>query len=130
MNKENQPLVINEPVEFEKYTVEVQDFKNIPERSRGIHEIYLKLMKINQIITTWNRLDLETLGFGLIVPENLPDIVTNISFQGMPSKVYEIMPSFHGHPINTIVVVGPITHTSFMIVREAGGGPNSLKTRP
>ena len=69
MDGENHPLVDNEPVEFEKYSVEVQDFKNIPERYRGIYEIYFNLTKINQMIATWNRLSLETLGFWPIMPK-------------------------------------------------------------
>ena len=41
--------------------VEIQDFKKIAHRFRRIYEIYLTLMKENQSITTWNRLDLGTL---------------------------------------------------------------------
>jgi hypothetical protein len=29
MNRENQPLVTNEPVEFEKWMVEIQNFRKI-----------------------------------------------------------------------------------------------------
>ena len=35
MNMENQLLVIDEPVEFENYPVEVQDFKKITGHFRG-----------------------------------------------------------------------------------------------
>ena len=61
MNAENRPLVTDEPVEFEKYPVEVQDFREITHHLRGIYRIFL--VKNNGKITTCNRLDLETLGF-------------------------------------------------------------------
>ena len=63
MNGENRPLLADEPVEYEKQPNEVQDFKNFADHCRRIYEIYLKLIKIYQNITTCNRLDLETLGF-------------------------------------------------------------------
>ena len=60
----DRPLVTDEVVEFEKWPVEVQDFRKITHRSRGIYEIHLKLVKKNRNITTRNHLDLETiLGF-------------------------------------------------------------------
>ena len=37
---ENQQLVTNEPVEFEKSSVEVQDYKKITNHFRGIYRIY------------------------------------------------------------------------------------------
>jgi hypothetical protein len=40
--------------------IEVQDFKKITHYVWGIYEMYLKLMKENQKITTCNSLDLET----------------------------------------------------------------------
>ena len=45
MNRENQPLVTDEPVEFEKYLVEVQDFRKITDHFRGIQRIHHKLTK-------------------------------------------------------------------------------------
>jgi hypothetical protein len=39
------PLVTYEPVEFEEYPVEVQDFKNITDHLRGIYRIYLQFIK-------------------------------------------------------------------------------------
>ena len=47
MNGENRPRVTDEPVEFEKYPVEIQNFRKIIIHSRGIWEIYLKIMYIN-----------------------------------------------------------------------------------
>ena len=44
MIRENRQLVTNEPVEFEKQPVEVQDFRRITDHFRGIHGIYLKLI--------------------------------------------------------------------------------------
>ena len=40
MTGENRQLVIDEPVEFEKWLVEVQDFRRITDHFRGI---YLKI---------------------------------------------------------------------------------------
>ena len=42
---ENQRLVTNEPVEFEKQLVEHQDCKIITDSFRGIYIIYLNLIK-------------------------------------------------------------------------------------
>ena len=39
---------------------------------RGIYGMYLKLVKKNRTMSTWNRLDLGTLGSRLIMPKNLP----------------------------------------------------------
>ena len=47
MNGENRLLVTDEPVEFEKQPVEVQDFRKITDHLRGIYTIYLKLIKKN-----------------------------------------------------------------------------------
>ena len=41
MNRENQLLVIIELVEFEKYMVEVQAFRETTRHFRGIRRIYL-----------------------------------------------------------------------------------------
>jgi hypothetical protein len=45
MNGENQPLVTNEPVEFEKEPIEFQDLRKITHHFRGIYGMHLKLMK-------------------------------------------------------------------------------------
>ena len=62
MIKENQHLVTNEPVEFGKFPVEVQDCKKITDHFREIYKIYPNLIKENQRMSTWNRLDLQTQG--------------------------------------------------------------------
>ena len=62
MISENQQLVTNEPVEFEKFPVEVQDCKKITDHFREIYKIYPNLIKENQRMSTWNRLDLQTQG--------------------------------------------------------------------
>ena len=62
MIRENQQLVTNEPVEFEKFPVEVQDCKKITDHFREIYKIYPNLIKENQRMSTWNRLDLQTQG--------------------------------------------------------------------
>ena len=78
---ENQPLVIDEPVEFEKWPVKVQDFMKTTHRFRGICKIYLKLIKKNRDITTCNRLDLETLGSWPVVCKNLLQTLEGSLFQ-------------------------------------------------
>ena len=45
---ENRQLVTNEPVDFEKKPVEVEDFRKITDHFRGIYRIYPNLMKENQ----------------------------------------------------------------------------------
>ena len=62
MNRENWPLVIDEPIE-------VKDFKKITDH---FYEIYLISMKKNWKITTCDWLNLETLGFWPIMPKKLP----------------------------------------------------------
>ena len=44
---ENRQLITDEPVEFEKQPVEVQDCMNITDHFRGIHRIYPNLIKEN-----------------------------------------------------------------------------------
>ena len=61
MNRENRPLVTDEPIEFENQPIEVQDFKKITHHFRGIYGIYFKLLTKNRKITACNQLDLETL---------------------------------------------------------------------
>ena len=70
---ENRQLVTYEPVEFEKYPVEVQDCRKITDHFRAIYRIYPNLIKENWRMSTRNRLDLQTLGSQPIMPENLPD---------------------------------------------------------
>ena len=45
MNGENQPVVADEPVEFDKWPIGVQDFGKITRRFRGIYRIYHKFPK-------------------------------------------------------------------------------------
>jgi hypothetical protein len=70
---ENRQLVTNEPVEFEKYPVEIQDCTKITDHFKGIYRIYSNLIKENRRMSTCNRLDLQTLGSQTILPKNLPD---------------------------------------------------------
>ena len=70
---ENRHLVTNEPVEFEKEPVEVQDCRKITDHFRGIYRIYPNLIKENRRMPTCNQLDLQTLGSPPIMPKNLPD---------------------------------------------------------
>ena len=48
MNGENWPLVTDEPVEFEKEPVEVQDFRKITHHFRRIYIIYPQINIENQ----------------------------------------------------------------------------------
>ena len=45
MSRKNRRLVADEPVEFEKQTVEARDFRRITNHFRGIYGTYLKWMK-------------------------------------------------------------------------------------
>lgn len=38
MNRENWPLVVDEPIEFENLLVEVQDFRKIMDKFKGIYK--------------------------------------------------------------------------------------------
>ena len=78
MIAENQQLVTNEPVEFEKKPVEVQDCRLCTDHFRGIYKIYPNLKKDNHRLSTLNWLDLQTLGSQpIMLPENLPDHCSN-----------------------------------------------------
>ena len=57
---ENRQLVTDEPVEFEKWPVEVEDCMKIIDYFRGIYRIYPSLTKENRRMSTCNRLDLQT----------------------------------------------------------------------
>ena len=58
MNRENQVLVTDEPVEFENYTIQGQDFRKIiTDHFRGVCGIYLNLIKKIEIYQ-------HVLGFG------------------------------------------------------------------
>ena len=70
---ENWQLVTDEPGEFEKSPVEVQDFRRITDHLGGIYIIYPNFIKENQRMSTRNRLDLQTLGSQSVMPKNLPD---------------------------------------------------------
>ena len=59
---ENRQLVTDEPVEFEKQPIEVQDCRKITDCFIGIHRIHPNLMKENwRMMSTCNRLDSQTL---------------------------------------------------------------------
>ena len=58
LNGKNRTLITDEPVEFEKYLVQEQDFRKLTNHLGGIYGIYLKWMKKTQKITKYNWLDL------------------------------------------------------------------------
>ena len=70
---EYQQLITDEPVEFEKEPVEVEDCRKITDQFRGIYRMYPNLIKENQRMSTCNRLDLQILGSQPVMPKNLPD---------------------------------------------------------
>ena len=62
MTRENRQLVTDEPVEFERKQVVVQNCRKINDHFRGICRIYPNLVKENRRMLTCNRSDLQTLG--------------------------------------------------------------------
>ena len=70
---ENWQLVTEEPVEFEKSPVQVQDWRRITDRFRGVCRIDPNLVKGNRRMSTCNRLDLQTLESPPVMPKSLPD---------------------------------------------------------
>ena len=52
MTGENRQLVTDEPVEFRKQPVEVQDYRKITDHFRGIYRIYPNSMKKNRRMST------------------------------------------------------------------------------
>jgi hypothetical protein len=54
-NEENRLLVTDEPVEFEKSPVDIQDFTKITHHRRGIYKIYPNFIKKTSKIRTCNR---------------------------------------------------------------------------
>ena len=75
MSRENQRLVTHEPVEFEKYAVDLPDFGRITHHLRGIYSnIYLQRMKANpeDVQKECNRLDLESAASWPTMPKNFP----------------------------------------------------------
>ena len=73
MSERNQRLVAEEPVEFEKKLVKVQDFKKFIDHFMKIYRIYLERIKQNRKMSTCNWLDVESLGSRLTMPKNFLD---------------------------------------------------------
>ena len=72
MCEKNRRLVTDELVEFEKWPVEVGDFRRISDHFRGIYKIYLKRIKQNRKMSTCNWLDLESPESSPTMPKNFP----------------------------------------------------------
>ena len=66
-------LVANEPVEFEKELVEIQDCRKITDHCGGTYRVYPNLIKENRRMSTCNRLHLQTLGTQPVMSKNLPN---------------------------------------------------------
>ena len=62
--------VTDEPTEFEKWLVQVQDFRQIAHHFGGSYSICFTIMKINRKIPTCNWLDLETCKFDQFCPKS------------------------------------------------------------
>ena len=69
----NRQLVTDEPVEFEKLPVEVQDCRKITDHFRGIYRIYPNLIKEDRRMSICNLLDFGTIGSQPVMSINLPD---------------------------------------------------------
>ena len=70
---ENRWLVTDEPVEFEKEPVEVGNFRRVPIiLEESMEEYTTNEWKQNRKMSTWNQLDLESLGSWLTMPKNFP----------------------------------------------------------
>jgi hypothetical protein len=98
---ENRQFVTNEPVEFEKYPVEVQDCRKTTDHLRGIYRIYPNLRKENRRMSTCNRPDLQTRGSQPIMLKNLPD-----HWSGHPTGIYIYILKAHMNkhtPLNNIL---------------------------
>ena len=61
-----------EPIEFEKWVVEVEDFKKLPIIFRKINGMYPNSIKKNLMMSTCDQWDSETLRYWPIMPKNLP----------------------------------------------------------
>ena len=86
MNGENQPLVTDEPNEFE-----VKDFKKTTHQFRGgdLWNMPPNFSKRkNHKVTTCNRLDLGTLGSRPVMPKTLPQTLMMSYDRGEPAVSY------------------------------------------
>ena len=72
MNAENPQLVTDEIIEFEKWPVEVQDFRKITNNWEEFREYNSNWKRKTEWMSTCNRLDLETLGSRPIMSKSLP----------------------------------------------------------
>ena len=65
------PIQSDEYVEFKNNRLKVNNLRKFIDHFRRIYEINLKLIQKNRKIATCNQLDMETLGFWLIMLKNL-----------------------------------------------------------
>ena len=87
---ENQQLVTDEPVEFEKWPVEVKDCRKITDHFRGNYRIYPNLLKENRRMPTCNRFDLQTLGSQPMIGENRQWVTDEpVKFEIWPVEVQD-----------------------------------------
>ena len=81
MNRENQLLVTDEPVEFEKQPAEVQDIRKITNHFRGNFRVYLRFTKESWKMSTCNLL----VGLGNTVGTNNADFNQVMIIKHRPS---------------------------------------------
>ena len=72
MIRENRQLVANDPVAFEKESVEVQDCRKFSNHFRGIYRVYTNLIRENQRMSTCNPLDLKHQDLNGLCPKISP----------------------------------------------------------
>ena len=100
---ENRSLVTDEPVKFERYPVEVQDFSKTTHHFRGIYGTYLELLREYRKMPTCNRLDLQTLGCQPVKFERYPVEVQDFSktthhFRGIYTTYLELLREYRKMP--------------------------------
>ena len=62
MNRENEPILTYKLVEFEKYLVQIQDFKKMIDPFWGVCRIFLNVIKKSQQMSKCNWVVLKALG--------------------------------------------------------------------
>ena len=105
---ENRQLVTDGPVEFEKYPVDVQDYRKITDHFRGMYRIYPNSIKENRRMWTCNRSDLQTLRSQPIMPKNL-------SVHCFHRQVSMARPYIHGSKPNDCHDLMPMLQLRYLI---------------
>jgi hypothetical protein len=75
-----------------------KDFSKISHHIRGIYRIYLKSMKINRKIATWNRSDIGNTRIAAGYAQNSPSMFKNKVFDALQTR---FGPSKHNPKLKT-----------------------------